>query len=418
MYLDFFQLTKEPFHVTPDPEFLYLSESHRQALAAIVYGVKKRKGLITITGPVGSGKTTILRTFLKNSEATRFKVIYIFDPAVPFSTLVARLCEEFGIQDARDDVPRAVEKLYLSLADHYRKGSTVVLIVDEAQNMPVETLERMRMLSNFETTEDKLMQIVLCGQPELEELFRNPTLRSLKQRRAIRATILPLKKKEAEAYIKHRLSRAGAVDTALFGRRAMNTLVREAGGIPRTLNILCDNALATSYAYGKRRIDTHTAREVVRDMQERKPHRHKAAVAAAAAAVVVLLALGAIGLRFVLPSFLDRFVAGEQVAVNETKAPPHRFSLPSSETETPAPIREKPNESRHRRPATTVVVKKGDTISGLIRDIYHVREARQTSSLVGEVMKTNPDIKSARLIFEGQKLVFPDVKSGSLEASK
>ena len=416
MYLDFFQLTKEPFHVTPDPEFLFLSESHRQALAAIVYGVKKRKGLITITGPVGSGKTTILRTFLKNSEATRFKVIYVFDPAVPFSTLVARLCEEFGIREAHHDVPRAVEMLYLSLAEEYRTGLTVVLIIDEAQNMPVDTLERLRMLSNFETTEDKLLQIVLCGQPELEDLFEAPLLRSLKQRRAIRASILPLKKKEAIGYIRHRLSRAGAADTSLFSGRAMKMLVKEAKGIPRTLNILCDNALATSYAYGKRHIDARVTREVIKDLRERKPLRWPRRLITAAAAAVVLLFLGAIGLRFMPPELFQRVQHIFGVGADEKKAQVYRFDSPIQEST--GLSRETTKENVRRAPGTTRTVKRGDTISRLIKDIYHVREPRRMSSLLGEVMRTNPDIKNARLIFEGQKVVFPEIKPEILEASK
>lgn len=421
MYLDFFQLVKEPFHVTPDPEFLFLSESHKQALAAIVYGVKKRKGLITITGPVGSGKTTILRAFLKNSEATRFKVIYIFDPSVPFSTLVARLCEEFGISGARDDAPDAVQPLYMSLAEQYRKGSTVVLMIDEAQNTPVRTLERLRMLSNFETTEDKLLQIVLCGQPELEDLLEDPTLRSLRQRRAIRASILPLKTKEAAAYITHRLSRAGAVDTALFSKRAMRMLIREAGGIPRTLNILCDNALATGYSYGKRRIDARTAREVVRDLEDRKPRRSRtgvlAAASAAAAAAILLLALqGASGLRSVSSLLLHRLDPGFRAGVTETKARAYRFDTTAREEG--AEAKEHPADRAARAGSTTRIVKKGDTISRLIMEIYHVQEPKRMRSLLGEVMRANPGIRNARLIFEGQKVVFPEVKTERPEVSK
>src|SRR5208283_2869490 len=124
----------------------------------IIYGVKERKGFVTITGPVGAGKTTILRTFLKQSDPARFKVIYVFDPAVPFPTLVANLCREFEVTPTPEDVPHMTEMLYLALADQYSKDRTVVLVIDEAQNMPIATLERLRMLSNFETTEDKLVQ--------------------------------------------------------------------------------------------------------------------------------------------------------------------------------------------------------------------------------------------------------------------
>ena len=221
MYLNFYQLAKEPFHVTPDPEFLFLSESHKQALAAIIYGVKERKGFVTITGPVGAGKTTILRSFLKQSDPAHFKVIYVFDPAVPFSTLVANLCREFGATPTPEDVPRMTETLYLALADQYSKGCTVALIIDEAQNMPVKTLESLRMLSNFETTQDKLLQIVLAGQPELEEVLKTPSLDPLRQRRAIRAVISPLTKEESVSYVNYRLAKAGAAYSRPFQERGI-----------------------------------------------------------------------------------------------------------------------------------------------------------------------------------------------------
>ncbi len=184
---------------------------------------------------------------------------------MPFSTLVANLCREFEVTPTPDDVPHMTEMLYLALADQYSKNRTVVLVIDEAQNMPIATLERLRMLSNFETTEEKLVQIVLAGQPELEELLKIPSLDPLRQRRAIRAVISPLTRKESIGYIEYRLSKAGAADTGIFRKAALEILVKQARGIPRTINILCDNALATGYAYQKTRIDTAIALEVVKD---------------------------------------------------------------------------------------------------------------------------------------------------------
>ena len=404
MYLNFYHLAKEPFHVTPDPEFLFLSESHKQALAAIIYGVKERKGFVTITGPVGAGKTTILRTFLKQSDPARFKVIYVFDPAVPFSTLVANLCREFDVAPTPDDVPHMTEMLYLALADQYSKGCTVVLVIDEAQNMPVKTLESLRMLSNFETTEDKLLQIVLAGQPELEDLLKTPSLAPLRQRRAIRSVISPLTKKESVKYIEYRLSKAGAADTAIFRKTALQILVKHAGGIPRTINILCGNALATGYGYQKTHIDAAIALEVIKDMEgsRRRPFFRKLGLIAAAGVLAVLCIAGVLLLN---PSAIQ--------------APAPSVAPPKDGARLGNVVRQErvaPNDKAMRGAVRTV--KKGDTMINLILDVYGARESRRIDVLLGKIKKSNPHIKNPNLILEGQEILFPDVRREIMEAQQ
>jgi len=425
MYLNFYQLAKEPFHVTPDPDFLYFSESHKQALAAIVYGVDQRKGFITITGPVGSGKTTTLRRFLQQADTKRLKVIYIFNPVVPFGTLVMNLCREFDLQPNADDVPGAVDMLYEALADHYSRGYTIVLLIDEAQNMPVETLERLRMLSNFETTQDKLLQIVLAGQPELDDLLKQPALRQLRQRRAIRATILPLTREESINYIKHRLAKAGAADTSIFEKAALRIISRQAAGIPRSLNILCDNALATGYAYGKKHVDAATAREVIRDIDEEPvPRRRGVALAVGAGCLLLLLGLAIAFFRFGPPGMADKHppeVAHRTIEtilpqpVETNRRPPAAIVVEDKVEPPPVQRVGKARRVSISDQGVTRTAKKGDTLSQLISEVYATGEPRLVGALLDELMKRNPHIKNADLILPGQTVFFPSIKTEMAE---
>ena len=169
MYLRFYHLKKEPFNVTPDPEFLFLSPGNREALASIIYGVENRKGFVVITGEVGVGKTTILRSYLKKADKEHLKIVFLFNPNVSFKGLLKVIFSDLGLNPGTDDVFEMVNRLHHLLIEEYRQSNNVVLIVDEVQNMPVETLENLRMLSNLETSTEKLIQIVLVGQPEFEQ---------------------------------------------------------------------------------------------------------------------------------------------------------------------------------------------------------------------------------------------------------
>ncbi len=267
MYQDFYHLKKEPFHITPNPEFLFLSPSHKQALGSIVYGVRNRKGFIVITGEVGVGKTTILRSYLEGVAKHKTKVIYIFNTNVSFKNLLKTIYKELGFDPKSGDIVEMLNDLYQILMEEYRQGNTVLLIADEAQNMPIETLENLRMLSNLETSNDKLLQIVLIGQYEFEEILNLHELRQLKQRIVLRSTIVPLTQKESIAYIKHRLGKAAMNGAQVFTKGAVKRIVREAKGIPRLLNILCDNALITGFGYKKRPVDTRIVEEVITDFK-------------------------------------------------------------------------------------------------------------------------------------------------------
>jgi general secretion pathway protein A len=305
VYLSFYGLKKQPFHVTPDPEFLYLSPSHKEALAAIIYGIEERKGFIAITGAVGVGKTTILRSYLETAERKQLKIIYIFNAKLTFEELLKTIYRELNLPLEGNDVVEMVNRLYEILIKEYTQDNTVVLVVDEAQNMPVDTLESLRMISNLETSRDKLVQIVLVGQPEFEEELNLDRLRQLKQRLAIRATILPLTKEESLEYIKFRLQRAGSPTSSVFTTPALKKIIKKANGIPRVLNVLCDNALITSFGYQKKPVPKTVVEEIIADFQgtERSHFVRRRLPRVAALALLVLF----FGLAWFLPLNRVRF---------------------------------------------------------------------------------------------------------------
>ncbi len=273
MYLSFYQLKKEPFHITPDPEFLYLSPSHKQALGSVIYGIEQRKGFIAITGEVGVGKTTILRSYLDRAERERLKIIYVFNSNVSFGGLVKTIHRELGSTPSEaNNVYEMVNQLHAILIEEYRQDRNVALIIDEAQNMPIATLENLRMLSNLETSKDKLIQILLVGQPEFDHKLELHELRQLKQRIAIRCKILPLTLEESRNYIGHRLSKASRKKkTKVFSRSALSLIVKHSKGIPRILNVLCDNSLITGFGYQKKVVSASIVKEIMADFAGQSP---------------------------------------------------------------------------------------------------------------------------------------------------
>jgi general secretion pathway protein A len=269
MYLHFYNLKRGPFHITPDPEFLFLSPSHKEALASIIYGIKKRKGFVLIIGEVGVGKTTILRSYLEWVNQQQLKIIYIFNSNVSFKSLLKTIYQELGLATKTDDVFEMVKHLYRVLIEEYKQGNNVVLVIDEAQNMPIKTLENLRMLSNLETSKDKLIQIVLIGQPEFEQILNLNELRQLKQRIAIRSTISSFTEEESIAYIQYRLAKVSMNHPIpVFTQGALQRIVKQADGIPRIINILCDNSLITGFGYQRRPVDSRIVREVIADFEE------------------------------------------------------------------------------------------------------------------------------------------------------
>jgi general secretion pathway protein A len=268
VYCEHFGLTREPFNITPDPSFLYLSESHQEALAQLVYGIKSRRGFVVLTGEVGTGKTTLIHSLLEELNGST-KTALIFNMIVSPKDLLRYVCEKFELisdQESQRDVHDYLSLLERFLLDSHRNGGNVALIIDEAQNLPTEVLENVRLLSNFETPRDKLLQILLVGQPELSSRLNASELRQIKQRVALRHHLNPLNISESRAYIAKRLEIAGG-DISLLTTEAVGAVHSYSGGIPRLINILCDNGLLTAYALRKKCVDTAMISEIARDLQ-------------------------------------------------------------------------------------------------------------------------------------------------------
>ena len=269
MYLDYYQLTKEPFYITPDPAFLFLSESHKQAMANIVYGIGMKKGLMTIIGDIGVGKTMVAQALLARSDSEYLKTIFIDNADISFSDLLHVICRQLGLA-TDDNLSQMLSTLHQFLLDEDKEERTVALFIDDAHSMPVETLDNLVVLSNLETKDRKLLQIVLIGQPKLDTLLEKNELRHIKQRVAIRATITALSPAESLAYVGHRLEKAGAKDTSAFTDKALKRIVKEAKGIPRVINMLCDNALVTGFGRQTKSVTSEVADEAITDLMGSK----------------------------------------------------------------------------------------------------------------------------------------------------
>jgi general secretion pathway protein A len=274
MYLTFFGLREKPFNVTPDPKFLFLTPGHREALAQLVYGVTERKGFIVLTGETGTGKTTLLRALLQRLDATT-AVAFVSNTTLDFDGIREYMLEDFGIAKVGQSPAQQIVGLNNFLIERQRAGQNAVLILDEAQNLDAATLERVRLLSNFETVTDKLLQILLVGQPELRDRLQLPELRQLKQRIGLRSVIPRLTEAEVGHYIRTRLRIAGGSDRALFSDRAVKRMAEYTGGLPRLINIVGDHCLLIGYAERKRRIDRDVVDQAVKYLEDGMPTRRR-----------------------------------------------------------------------------------------------------------------------------------------------
>jgi general secretion pathway protein A len=268
MYLNFYGLRDKPFNLTPDPKFLYLPPGHREALAQLLYGVQESKGFMVLTGEVGTGKTTLLQALLQKFDSNT-EAAYVFNSKMPFEGILEYILEDFGIvKNSESTQAQRLFALNSYLVDRLRTGQRTVLVLDEAQNFDPEILENIRLLSNFETATDKLLQILLVGQPELRAKLDLPELRQLKQRIALRCRIPPLTPEQTREYIRHRLRIAGAEDLSIFSDKAILRINDHAGGIPRMVNIICDHCLLIGYADQKRRIDQDIIEQAIDYMED------------------------------------------------------------------------------------------------------------------------------------------------------
>jgi general secretion pathway protein A len=266
VYLKFFGLTDKPFELAPDPKFLFLTPGHREALAQLTYGVQEQKGFILMSGEVGTGKTTLLRTLIHRLEG-QLESAFITNSTLPFDEILEYAFADFGIEDPRGTRAQRLIALNHFLIAQRRANRKTLLIIDEAQNLSIETLEQIRLLSNFETSSGKLLQIILAGQPELHAKLQLAELRQLKQRIGLRCTLRPMIDDEIEQYIASHLRVAGGRQQ-FFTAAAVRQIARYSAGIPRVVNIVCDHCLLIAYADQVREISSDIAGRAITYLED------------------------------------------------------------------------------------------------------------------------------------------------------
>jgi len=382
MYTQHFALHAEPFGMTPDPAFLYLSPGHREALAAIHYGLLDRRGFITLVGEVGTGKTTLLYKLL-GTLGDEVDSAYVAYTAQEFEEIVAAALRDLGVETTGSSKAALLAALNAHLLRRAEEGRAVALIIDEAQTLNDRTFEELRLLSNFETYTRKLLQIVLVGQPELRDRLSRPELRQLGERASVCAVVNPLSPSEMRRYIEHRLRLAGGAAARLFSRHALGRIVRRADGIPRRANILCHNALLFAYGRGMSHVTAAIAREAIAEMDGSRLRRPAARISTwarwgiGAASALVLAAMAE-------PAF-ER--STRSVAAIGT--PPVAVASSSSASETLA-----------------LTVPPGATLTDLVRGVYG-RKAKPSPALMQEIRRLNPQLANPDRIVAGAALRFP-----------
>jgi general secretion pathway protein A len=432
MYCNFFGISEKPFDVTPDPAFLYLSPGHQEMLASLIYGIRERRGFITIVGEVGTGKTTLLNAVLDRLDE-KTKVAFIFNTDVTFEHMLVMALVEFGVARPEENLPKveALGRLNDFAIRQLAKGVNVVLIVDEAQNLDDRCLESLRLLSNLETRKHKLVQIILSGQPELDFKLGRPELRQLAQRISLKRYITPLSEKETYAYIQHRLVIAGYKGPSLFSHEARQLIWKYSGGVPRKINILCDNAFLIGYGLRRKKIKAPVVEEAIKDLSwspfsgnietrfvppleektpqiiMRAPHPRFAVILSLMLAVCLIFA---VGLNFQYPrrklqewrSLFYHTSIMPARPVSKLNIPDQSLTLPEPE---PEPYEEK-TELQPEATSNCVVAERGDYLSLMIKRTYGAYDEEMLSTILRE----NPDIRNPDLILVGQAIKLPLLK--------
>jgi general secretion pathway protein A len=266
MYIQFYSLKERPFSLVPDPKFLYQSESHKVALAYLAHAVSARKGFMVLTGEVGTGKTTLVHALLEKLDA-RTETAFIFNPMLGAKDFFKFICIQLGIQVKNHTRGDCLLEIYHFLAESHKNDGNVLLIIDEAHKLSPSLLEEIRLLSNFETTNERLLQIILIGQPELNFTLNLPKCRPLKQRISLWSYINPLNQKETVEYIRSRLRKAG-LKTPCFTQEAIDEIFQYSKGIPRLINILGDNSLYVGYAMNEKEVNERVVREAIAEIKD------------------------------------------------------------------------------------------------------------------------------------------------------
>lgn len=423
MYDQYFHFKESPFSVTPDPQFFYTNPVYREAYASLTYGITTRKGFIVITGEVGTGKTTLLRKLLHDLDRT-VRFACVFNTRITFDDLLWAALRDLGVSTTRNDKPAMLDDLNTYLIDQFKNGHCVCLLIDEAQNLADEALEELRLLSNLETDKQKLLQIVLVGQPELNAKLDKPSLRQLKQRVAIQCKILPLEEGEVGSYIAFRLELAGYPGRVLFEPEAVQKIALYSRGIPRLINILCDNALLTAFAVSKEQVSADMIKEVADDLRLApdtrpaggkdnrsslaRPDTKRGLIAAAGIILGVLLgALGMITLFFVID--LRSFFADDRARKIVATAKPEGSIAPRQES-TRASTDQKSESVKVENPGgrvkqwrDQVAIPYGSTVYEIALDVYG-ENAALGLDLIREFNRQIPNLNR---VAAGQELILP-----------
>jgi len=272
MYCEFYGFRDKPFSLTPNPRYLFMGEEQREVFAHLLYGIEQHAGFIQLTGEVGLGKTTILRSLLEQLPPEQHRIALIFNPRLSAVELLRGINREYGIpHDDSLGMGELLDRLYHYLLEEHAAGRTVTLVIDEAQNLHPHLLEQIRLISNLETVDDKLIQIILAGQPELKTLLARSELRQLAQRITIRCELSPLSREGVAAYVDHRVIVSGGYRTVLFTPGAIDRIYRFSSGVPRLVNVVCDRALLVGFTREAREIDADHVRTAIREISGTTP---------------------------------------------------------------------------------------------------------------------------------------------------
>ena len=324
MYLDFHGFREKPFNLTPDPRFVFLSKNHKEAFAHLLYGINNRAGFILLTGEVGSGKTTVLRALLGQLDPDHYRTALIFNPCLSPGELLQNINREFGIPANTSNSSSFLDNLNQFLLQQNAEGRTVVLVIDEAQDLEAPVLEQIRLISNLETDREKLIQIVLSGQPELLKILKRNEMRQLSQRITVRYHLKPMDFEDTVHYINHRLEVAGGRGAVIFSNSALKRIYRYSGGLPRLINAACDRALLTGYTRDTSRISLRIAAAGIKDIRRSAASTMRKRRLILIPTFAVLAALFAAGIYFLRQDFIDRFKTSQRIEATEQigKTPP------------------------------------------------------------------------------------------------
>jgi len=328
MYLDYYSFREKPFNLTPDPRFIFLSRSHREAFAHLLYGINNRAGFIVLTGEVGSGKTTVLRTLLSHLPADRYRTALIFNPSLSSLELLHNINRELGISTDTSNNCGPLDALNLFLLQQNAEGRTVVLAIDEAQDLEAPVLEQIRLISNLETDRKKLIQIVLAGQPELMRILNKEEMRQLSQRITVRYHLEPMNFLDTLHYIDHRLKVAGGRGKVTFSKGSLNRIYRYSRGLPRLINAACDRSLLAGYTRETRRIGRRISVAGIKDLRSNVAFHTRRRRLLWVPTFVMLAALVAAGINYKwVRNSIDQFSASYRVQKTEERAESDSISM-------------------------------------------------------------------------------------------